>query len=72
MMMPSQAPLAILAVRSLRRSRVKSSLPAIEQPRVGIELHELAGELLQHVIGHDIQRLGDEPGLLHLHAGWPP
>ena len=40
-----------------------------QQPGVGIELHELAPELLQHVIGHDIQRLVDQPGLLHLHAG---
>ena len=40
-----------------------------EQPGVGVELHELAGELLQHVVGHDVHRLLDEPGLLHLHAG---
>ena len=40
-----------------------------EQPGIGVELHELAGELLQHVIGHDVHRLLDEPGLLHLHAG---
>ena len=68
-MMPSHAPLAILAVRSLRRSRLKSSLPAISSLAFGIELHELAGELLQHVVGHDKHGLVDQPGLLHLHAG---
>ena len=40
-----------------------------EQPGVGVELHELAGELLQQVIGDDVHRLLDEAGLLHLHAG---
>ena len=40
-----------------------------QQLGVGVELHELAGELLQHVVGHDVHRLLDEPGLLHLHAG---
>ena len=40
-----------------------------EQLGVGIELHELAGELLQQVVGHDVHRLLDEAGLLHLHAG---
>ena len=28
-----------------------------EQPGVGVELHELAGKLLQQVVGHDIHRL---------------
>ena len=36
---------------------------------VGVELHELAGELLQHVVGNHVHRLLDQPGLLHLHAG---
>ena len=36
---------------------------------IGIKLHELAGKLLQQVIGDDVHRLFDEPGLLHLHAG---
>ena len=67
-MMPSQVPLAIFAVRSLRRSRVKSSLPAMRSLALGYELHELAAKLFQHVIGHDIEGFGDEPGLLHLHA----
>ena len=40
-----------------------------EQLGVGIELHELAGELLQQMVGHDIHRLLDQPGLFHLHAG---
>ena len=40
-----------------------------EQPGVGVKLHELAGELLQQVIGDDVHRLLDQPGLLHLHAG---
>ena len=40
-----------------------------EQLGVGVELHELAGELLQQVVGHDVHRLLDEAGLLHLHAG---
>ena len=40
-----------------------------QQPGVGVELHELAGELLQQVVGDDVHRLLDEPGLLHLHAG---
>ena len=40
-----------------------------EQPGIGVELHELAGELLQQVIGDDVHRLLDEAGLLHLHAG---
>ena len=68
-MMPSHSPLAILAVRILRRSRVRSSLRGDQELGVGIELHELAGELLEHVVGHDVHRLLDEPGLLHLHAG---
>ena len=34
-MMPSQSPLAILAVRSLRRSRVRSSLPATSSLALG-------------------------------------
>ncbi len=40
-----------------------------QQLGVGVELHELAGELLEHVVGHDVHRLLDQPGLLHLHAG---
>ena len=40
-----------------------------EQLGIGIELHELAGELLQQVVGDDVHRLLDEAGLLHLHAG---
>ena len=68
-MMPSHSPLAILAVSSLRRSRARSSLVGDQQPGVGIELHELAGELLEHVIGHDVHRLLGQPGLFHLHAG---
>ena len=40
-----------------------------QQLGVGVELHELAGELLQHVVGHDVHRLLDQAGLLHLHAG---
>ena len=40
-----------------------------EQPGVGVKLHELAGELLQQVIGDHVHRLFDESGLLHLHAG---
>ena len=40
-----------------------------QQLGVGVELIELTGELLQHVVGHDIERLADQPGLLHLHAG---
>ena len=40
-----------------------------QQLGIGIKLHELAGELLQQVIGDDVHRLLDEAGLLHLHAG---
>ena len=40
-----------------------------EQLGVGIELHELAGELLEQVVGDDVHRLLDQTGLLHLHAG---
>src|SRR5271166_2728930 len=40
-----------------------------QQPGVGIKLLELAGELLEHVVGHGVDRLFDQPGLLHLHAG---
>ena len=68
-MMPSHSPLAILAVRNLRRSLREVLLAGDEQLGVGVELHELAGELFQHVIGHDVDRLFDQPGLLHLHAG---
>ncbi len=38
-----------------------------QQPGVGIELHELAGKLLQQMVGHDVDRLLDEAGLLHFH-----
>ena len=40
-----------------------------EELGVGIELHELAGELLEHVVGDGVKRLSDESRLLHLHAG---
>ena len=40
-----------------------------QQLGIGIKLHELAGKLLQQVVGDDVHRLFDEPGLLHLHAG---
>ena len=40
-----------------------------QQPGVGVKLHELAGELLQQVVGDHVHRLLDEAGLLHLHAG---
>ena len=40
-----------------------------QQLGVGVELHELAGELLQQVVGDDVHRFLDKPGLLHLHAG---
>ena len=67
-MMPSHSPLAILAVRILRRSG--SGRPWWRRAAgVGVELHELAGELLQHVVRHDVHRLLDEARLLQLHAG---
>ena len=40
-----------------------------EQLGVGVELHELAGELLEQVVGDDVHRFLDQTGLLHLHAG---
>ena len=40
-----------------------------QQSGVGIQLLTLAGELLEHMIGHDIQGLADEPGLPHFHPG---
>ena len=40
-----------------------------QQPGIGVKLHELAGELLQQVVGDHVHRLLDEAGLLHLHAG---
>ena len=40
-----------------------------EQLGVRVELQELAGELLEQVVGDDEQRLLDQPRLLHLHGG---
>jgi hypothetical protein len=40
-----------------------------QQAGVGVELHKLTGELLQQMIGHDVERLLDQPGLLEFHAG---
>ena len=68
-MMPSHSPLAILAVRMLAAFLGEVFLGGDQQLGVGVELHELAGELLQHVVRDDVHRLFDEPGLLHLHAG---
>ena len=36
---------------------------------VGIDVQKLAGELLQQVIGDDVERFLDKPGLFHFHAG---
>ena len=52
-MMPSHSPLAILAVRNLRRSRRQVFLGGDQQLGIGVKLHELAGELLQQVVGDD-------------------
>ena len=68
-MMPSHSPLAILRGQELAALAGEVLLAGDEQPGIGVELHELAAELLQQVIGHDVQRLLDEPRLLHLHAG---
>ena len=68
-MMPSHSPLAILAVKQLAAVAGQILLGGDQQLGVGVELHEFAGELLEHVVGHDVHRLLDEPGLLHLHAG---
>ena len=46
----------------------KVLLASNQKPCVGIQLHELAAKLLQHVIGDDIEGFGKESGLLHLHA----
>ena len=68
-MMPSHSPLAILAVKNLAAVAGQVFLGGNEQLGIGIKLHELAGELLQQVVGDHIHRLLDESGLLHLHAG---
>ena len=39
-----------------------------QQLGVGVELLELAGELLQHVVGDDVEVLVGKARLLHLHA----
>src|ERR1700736_4719817 len=39
-----------------------------EELRVGVESHELAGELLKEVVWDHIHRLFDEASLLHFHA----
>ena len=70
--MPSHSPLAILAVRNLRRSLVKSYLAGDEQFRVGIKLHELAGELFQEVIGHDVHRLLEQARPVSSSCRWRP
>ena len=63
-----------LAAGDLRRQQLAAVLRQVllggdQQPGVGVELHELSGELLEHVVGHGVDRLLAQPGLLHLHAG---
>ncbi len=71
-MMPSHSPLAILAVKNLRRSRPHFLLGGDEQPGIGVQLHELTGKLFQQVVGDHEHRLLGEAGLLHLHRGTRP
>ena len=56
-------------MRSLRRCAGEILLGGEQQLRIGVELEKLPAKLCQHVIGHDIERLGDQPRLAHFHAG---
>ena len=46
-MMPSHAPLAILAVRSLRRVAGEILLGGDQQSRIGVELHDTRGRIVR-------------------------
>src|SRR5712691_8869801 len=67
-MMPSQSPLAILAVRSLRRARVKSSFPAISSLAFGYSCINSLANCSSMWLGTTYIGFLRSPGLLHLHA----
>ena len=53
MMTASQSPVAQRATNSRRRSPARSSRCGDQDLGLRVELQPLAGELLEHVVGHD-------------------
>ena len=68
-MMPSHSPPGDFGGQQLAAVAGEVIFGGNQQLGVRVELHELAGELLEHVVGDDVDRFPGQPGLFHLHAG---